>query len=103
MTFLGDTGPVKIFDRTAVEGLVSIINYRISANGKFIVLGGISAGPGGNVVGVLQIFSVDLNTSQPLMDAHAACFSTVTLDGRSTPSNLLCFTKLQEDQQMRVC
>jgi len=99
---LGEAQPVKIFDRAAVEGQVQIINYRSSVDGKWLILGGISAGAGGNIVGVLQVYSVDMKASQPPMDAHAACFATVTIDGRSTPSNLFCFTK-QTDQGLKVC
>jgi clathrin heavy chain len=88
----GDAQPQKIFDRATVEGAVQIINYRTSADGKWLLLGGIKPA-GGSVAGVLQVYSVDMKASQPPMDAHAACFSTVTIDGRSASSNLFCFTK----------
>lgn len=97
----GDAQPVKIFDRAAYEGQVQIINYRSSVDGKWLILGGISAGAGGTIVGVLQVYSVDMKASQPPMDAHAACFATVTIDGRQTPSNLFCFTK-QSDQGLKL-
>ncbi len=73
--------------------LSQIINYTSSADGKWLLLGGISASPTGGVAGVLQVFSVDLNASQQPMDSPAACFSSVTLDGREAPSNLFCFTR----------
>jgi len=44
------------------------------------------------VVGVLQVYSVDLKASQPTMDAHSACFANVQIDGRENKSNLFCFT-----------
>jgi len=87
----GDATPAKQFDRAPYDGQVQIINYRSSADGKWLLLGGIAAGAGG-VVGVLQVFSVDLRASQPTMDAHSACFAQVTLDGRDKPSQLFCFT-----------
>lgn len=88
----GDQQPQKIFDRTPYNGAVQIINYRASADRKWLMLGGIAAGAGG-VTGVLQVYSVDAKASQPPMDAHAACFANVTVDGKSGPSNLFCFTK----------
>jgi len=88
----GDAQPTKVFDRAAHEGPVQIINYRASADMKWLLLGGIAASAAGGVVGVLQVFSVDLKASQPTMDSHAACFASVTIDGRETKSNLFCFT-----------
>ena len=88
----GDAQPTKMFDRAAYEGAVQIINYRASADQKWLLLGGIAAGPAGNVVGVLQVYSVDLKASQPTMDAHSACFASVQIDGRENKSNLFCFT-----------
>lgn len=87
----GDATPVKMFDRAAYEGAVQIINYRSSADNKWLLLSGIAAGASG-VVGVLQVFSVDLKASQPTMDAHSACFANVTIDGRENKSQLFCFT-----------
>jgi len=89
----GDKEPEKMFDRAAYEGQVQIINYQSSKDEKWLLLGGISAGASGGIVGVLQVYSVDMKASQPTMDAHAACFSTITVDGRESESNLFCFTK----------
>ena len=88
----GDQQPQKMFDR-AEQGQVQIINYRASADGKWLILGGIAQDPAtGGVKGVLQVHSVEMNTSQKPMDAHAACFASITVDGRSAPSTLFCFT-----------
>lgn len=38
----GDADPVKQFDRAQVESKVQIVNYRASADGKFLILGGIT-------------------------------------------------------------
>ena len=91
-TMDADSNPTKIFDRAAYDGPVQIINYSASADQKWLLLGGIAASAVGGVVGVLQVYSVDLRASQPTMDAHAATFASVTIDGRETPSNLFCFT-----------
>jgi clathrin heavy chain len=88
----GDQQPQKVFERTPYNGQVQIINYRASADNKWLLLGGIAAANGG-VTGVLQVYSVDAKASQPPMDAHAACFANITVDGRSAPSTLFCFTK----------
>jgi clathrin heavy chain len=88
----GDAAPSKIFDRASYDGPVQIINYRASADQKWLLLGGIAASSVGGVVGVLQVYSVDLRASQPTMDAHSACFLSITLEGRDAPSNLFCFT-----------
>jgi clathrin heavy chain len=88
----GQAEPVKQFDRAAYDGPVQIINYRASADQKWLLLGGIAASSTGSVVGVLQVFSVDLKASQPTMDAHAACFASIQIDGRESKSNLFCFT-----------
>jgi clathrin heavy chain len=90
----GDETPVKVFDRTPYDGPVQIINYRSSADGKWLILGGIGQSPTGEAVGVLQVYSVTMKASQPPMDSHAACFAYVTIDGRAAPSNLFCFTKV---------
>mmetsp|Transcript_7985 Transcript_7985/g.15241 ORF Transcript_7985/g.15241 Transcript_7985/m.15241 type:complete len:1712 (+) Transcript_7985:39-5174(+) len=92
----GEQQPQKIFDRAQQQGQVQIINYRSSADGKWLALGGIAADPNGGVKGVLQVYSVTNGSSQPTMDAHAACFTTLTVDGRSTPSTLFCFTKIDQ-------
>lgn len=92
----GENGPLKIFDRQPHSGVVQIINYRMSADAKWHILGGITVTPTGGVAGVLQVYSADMRASQPQMDALAACFASVVVDGRSVPSTLFCFTKHHE-------
>jgi len=89
----GDQKPSKIFDRASHSSPVQIINYRASADMKWLILGGISQNGSGGIAGVLQVYSVDMKASQPTMDAPTACFAHVTVDGRSAPSNLFCFVK----------
>lgn len=78
----GDGAPVKIFDRNQNLGAnTQIINYRVSPDGKWCLLGGISAGQNGAVNGNMQLYSIDKKVSQPLQ-GHAAGFATLKLPGR---------------------
>jgi len=89
----GAAEPEKVFDRVANAQPVQIINYGASADGKWLILGGITTSATGGIAGVLQVYSVELGASQQPMDSPAACFASVVLDGRETPSNLFCFTR----------
>ncbi len=93
----GADEPQKMFERAAYDGKVQIVNYRASADGKFLILGGI-AGTQAGIAGVLQLYAVDLKKSQPVLDAPAACFIQLTLDGKAAPSNLLCMTMRAQGQ-----
>lgn len=99
----GEAQPEKVFDRSPYEGAVQIINYRATPDKKWLMLGGIaaSATAASKTVGVLQVYSVEAKASQPVMDSHAACFARITLDGRTKPSDLFCFTK-PTDTGMRL-
>ena len=77
----GQSAPAKVFDRHASLGPSNqIINYRVSPDGKWCLLGGISAGEHG-VNGNMQLFNIDKNVAQPLK-GHAAAFATLKLPGR---------------------
>jgi len=90
----GAAEPQMMFERVPNAQPVQIISYGGSADGKWLILGGITTSPTGQgVAGVLQVYSVDLKASQQPMDSPAACFATVTVDGRDAPSNLFCFTR----------
>jgi len=90
----GNAEPQLIFERVANAQPVQIINYCASADSKWLILGGITTSPTGQgVAGVLQVYSVELKASQQPMDSPAACFASVTIDGREAPSNLFCFTR----------
>lgn len=87
----GQDGPTKMFDRHATLGAnTQIINYRVSPDGKWCILGGISAGQGGNVNGNMQLYNVERKLSQPL-EGHAAGFATINIRGRADPAMLLVF------------
>lgn len=74
--------PAKLFDRNPTLGAnTQIINYRVSPDGKWCVLGGISAGANGAVNGSMQLYNFDKKVSQPLA-GHAAAFATLKLAGR---------------------
>jgi len=83
--------PVKLFDRHPTLGPnTQIINYRVSPDGMWCVLGGISAGAGGQVNGNMQLYNVERKLSQPLQ-GHAAAFCTIKIPGREDPAQLLVF------------
>mmetsp|Transcript_17587 Transcript_17587/g.26695 ORF Transcript_17587/g.26695 Transcript_17587/m.26695 type:complete len:1735 (-) Transcript_17587:150-5354(-) len=83
--------PVKVFDRHQTLGPnTQIINYRVSPDGKWCLLGGISAGAGGAVNGNMQLYSIEKKVSQPL-EGHAAAFASIKIVGRDDPAQVLVF------------
>lgn len=91
----GPAEPVKVFDRTPNLAGAQIISYRVSPDGKWCVLVGITAGAPERPAlakGFMQLYSVDQQKSQPL-EAHAASFSTVKFAGREAPSLVICFAQ----------
>ena len=89
-TISGPEAPTKIFDRNQNLGPnTQIINYRVSPDQKWCVLGGISAGAGGAVNGNMQLYNIDKKVSQPL-EGHAAAFCTIKLPGRE-PAQVIMF------------
>jgi clathrin heavy chain len=85
----------QIFDRHATLGGNQIINYRVSADEKWLVLVGISANPnagqpgqtGFKVKGSMQLYSVERGVSQPI-EGHAAAFASVKQEGANVASKL---------------
>jgi len=87
----GSSAPVKVFDRHASIGAnCQIINYQISPDKKWLLLGGISARPGGGVNGNMQLYSLEKKVSQPLQ-GHAGAFAVINIPGRDDPAQVLCF------------
>ena len=87
----GQSEPVKMFDRHATLNDTQIINYKTSADEKWMVLIGIKSEPGTNrIVGAMQLFSKEKNVSQPI-EGHAASFAAFTPEGATSPSTLFCF------------
>jgi len=89
---MDDERPVKMFDRAKYDGQVQILNYRVSKDEKWLILGGITKSNQG-VAGVLQVYSVDIKASQPTLNSSAACFAEVKIDGRDKTCTLFCFTQ----------
>jgi clathrin heavy chain len=93
----GPGAPSKMFDRHASLGPnTQIINYKVSPDNKWCVLGGISAGAGGAVNGNMQLYNVDKKLSQPLQ-GHAATFATIKVPGREDPAQLIVFHEKKAD------
>ncbi|CAK9779753.1 clathrin heavy chain [Cutaneotrichosporon oleaginosum] len=94
----GQAQPKKIFDRHASLNGNQIINYRVSTDGQWLILIGISSNPaagqpGSNafkIKGAMQLYSIERGVSQPI-EGHAAAFTQLKLDGASSPSKLFCF------------
>lgn len=86
----GQAPPAKMFDRHASIGPNNqIINYRVSPDGKWCLLGGISPGANGAVDGNMQLFNLDKKLAQPLQ-GHAGAFATLKLPGRE-PAQVIVF------------
>ncbi|TFY72317.1 hypothetical protein EVG20_g697 [Dentipellis fragilis] len=87
--------PQKIFDRHASLAGCQIINYRISADDKWMVLVGISGNSTNpsafKVKGSMQLYSKERGVSQPI-EGHAAAFAQVKLDGHQHITNLFAFS-----------
>ena len=83
--------PVKMFERHSSLGAqTQIINYRVSPDGKWCLLGGISAGQNGQVNGNMQLYSMEKKMSQPL-EGHTGAFVTLKLPGRDDPAHCVVF------------
>uniref|UniRef100_A0A7S3Q7D3 Clathrin heavy chain n=1 Tax=Chaetoceros debilis TaxID=122233 RepID=A0A7S3Q7D3_9STRA len=96
-TLAGTEDPVKLFDRHASLGPNSqIINYCLSPDSKWALLGGISAGAGG-INGNMQLYSLEKKVSQPLQ-GHAGSFATIKIMGRDDPAQVLVFHEKKNDQ-----
>lgn len=94
----GDAQPTKMFDRHATLGpSTQIINYRVSPDNKWCVLGGISQGAGGSINGNMQLFNLDKKLSQPLQ-GHAAAFATLKIPGRED-AQVIVFHEKKADAQ----
>ena len=87
--------PQKVFDRHPTLAGAQIINYRISADEKWMVLIGIAGNTTNpsafKVKGAMQLYSKERGVSQPL-EGHAAAFAEVKLDGHQHPTKLFTFS-----------
>lgn len=77
----GAANPEKVFERHANLASSQIISYRLSMDGKWSSLVGISPGATpGTIDGAIQLYSHERRVSQPL-SGHAACFTTIQFEG----------------------
>ncbi|KAI0349661.1 clathrin heavy chain [Trametes cingulata] len=87
--------PQKIFDRHPTLVGAQIINYRASADEKWLVLIGISGNTTNpaafKVKGSIQLYSRERGVSQPI-EGHAAAFAELKLDGHQKPTKLFTFS-----------
>jgi len=87
----GPGAPEKVFDRhTTLGPNTQIINYKVSPDGMWCVLGGISAGTDGSVNGNMQLYSIEKKVSQPLQ-GHGSSFAVIKIIGREDPAQVLVF------------
>lgn len=89
----GETPPQKVFDRHANLAGHQIINYRASADEKWLVLIGIASNPspdGFKVKGSLQLYSKERGVSQPI-EGHAAAFASIRLENSAVETKLFTF------------
>ncbi|CAK5085762.1 unnamed protein product [Meloidogyne enterolobii] len=89
-TLSGDAAPAKVFDRHSTLQSTEIISYRSNADGKFLLLVGISS-KDSRIVGAMQLYSTERKVSQAI-EGHAACFVQFKLEGNPHPSSLVCFS-----------
>jgi len=83
----GDAEPEKQFNRQDGDE-VQILDYCRSSGGDWLLLRGIGKSNNG-FVGKLTVYQISTNKTQTI-EAHGGTFATVTLEGQSTPSTLLC-------------
>jgi len=81
--------PQKLFERNANLNGCQIINYRVSDDGQWMVVVGISQQQG-RVVGAMQLYSLARGISQAI-EGHAASFGTLRLEGATSDSKLFTF------------
>jgi clathrin heavy chain len=81
--------PIKIFERNSNLDGCQIINYRVSDDGQWVVLVGITQQQG-RVVGAMQLYSKARGVSQAI-EGHAASFGTFRLEGATSDTKLFTF------------
>ncbi|CZT47409.1 probable clathrin heavy chain [Rhynchosporium secalis] len=82
--------PVEIFKRNQNLTGCQIINYRVSDDGKWMVVVGITQQQG-RVVGAMQLYSRDRAISQAI-EGHAAAFGTLRLEGAPADTKVFTFS-----------
>ncbi|KAK0118946.1 hypothetical protein ONS96_012020 [Cadophora gregata f. sp. sojae] len=82
--------PVEVFKRNQNLTGCQIINYRVSDDGKWMVVVGITQQQG-RVVGAMQLYSRDRAISQAI-EGHAAAFGTLRLEGAPADTKVFTFS-----------
>jgi len=82
--------PVEVFKRNQNLAGCQIINYRVSDDGKWMVVVGITQQQG-RVVGAMQLYSRDRGISQAI-EGHAAAFGTLRLEGAPADTKVFTFS-----------
>ena len=89
-----ESPPQKVFDRHASLADTQIINYRVSDDGKWMVLIGISSNTvdanAFRIKGSMQLFSQERGVSQPI-EGHAATFAELKTQDSVVPYKLFSF------------
>jgi len=86
-----EAAPDKVFERhPSIPANSQVINYQMSPDGKWCLLGAISAGAGGVVNGNMQLYSIEKTVSQALQ-GHAGAFTLIKLADRPDPAQVLIF------------
>jgi len=83
--------PKKITDRHAELANSQIIGYKIDPTEKWIAIVALKQQEG-NVVGKIQLYSIEKGMSQ-MFDGYAACFYSYKFDGCNQPSVMLAFAQ----------
>lgn len=86
---VGESQPLKMFDRHSSLAGCQIINYRADKALKWLLLVGISAQQH-RVAGHMQLYSVERQVSQPI-EGHAAAFAQFKMPGNAEESTLFTF------------
>jgi clathrin heavy chain len=88
------SAPQHIFDLHSTLCNAQIINYRVTPNGKWQVLVGISGNAESpsesKVKGNMQLYNTARGISQPI-EGHAAAFAEIMQDGNQNPTKLFCY------------
>lgn len=80
---------------------LQVISYKLSGDGKWALLVGISAGAGGVIEGRIHLYSIEKSRYQQLQ-GHAGCFATIKVPGRTDPAQVLIFEEKKPDQPAKL-
>jgi hypothetical protein len=73
-----------------------VVNYHISASGTWCLLVSVTFAQSGEFLGEMQLFSTEKQIGQILCGRNGA-FTYMRVEGRTTPSEVLCFEHKDDD------